>query len=48
MMCSSDSGSGSEDDESTASKSLLDCWDDWINPQLETESQSPEVIDLDD
>ena len=48
VICSSDSGSGSEDDESTASKSLLDCWDDWINPQLETESQSPEVIDLDD
>ena len=47
MPCDSDSQSDSESDE----YNLLDYWDDWIDPESETESQPPdsddEIIHLD-
>jgi len=50
IVCDSDSTTSESDSEPVASKSLLDCWDDWIDSPLETESLShdPEVIDVDE
>ena len=50
VTCDTDSESDSESDESTSN--LLDYWDNWIDPQSETESQpqnsDEEIIHLDD
>jgi len=50
IVCDSDSTTSESDSEPVASKSLLECWDDWIDSPSETESLShdPEVIDVDE
>ena len=50
IACDSESQSDSGSDEST--NNLLDYWDNWIDPQSETESEpynsDKEIIHLDD